>query len=194
MHEATEPGSSLSGAALLALGGAAGGTIDTPSDVDYFRIDIEEATRVNIRAASATAGINGALLDSDGNTLRDAVQATAVGPDGFTTLVVKRTLAAGTYYLQVDTSGATSLDGPASTGTYEVAAVEDVGFRRLIDRCRSDSSTVADLLYGCQWHLSNTGQTGGIPGEDMNVEEAWEITLGEGVVVAVVDSRGGPRP
>ena len=187
--EVTEPGSSLAGAASLPMEGVAGGNIDWSSDVDYFRIDVDEAQRVEIRAASATTGINGALLDSDGNKLRDAVQATGAGPDDITTLSVNRTLLAGTYYLQVDSSGAAGLDGQASTGAYAVAAFEDVEFRKLIERCRSDSSTVGDLLYGCQWHLSNTGQTGGTPGEDINVEEAWAITLGEGVVVAVADGR-----
>ena len=189
VHEMTEPGSSLSGAALLPLEGVAGGNIDSPSDVDYFRIDVDAAKQVEIRAASATAGINGALLDSDGNTLRNAIRATAVGPDGINTLSVKRTLRAGTYYLRVDTSGSDSLDGPASPGAYAVTSAEDVEFRELIEECRSDSSTVDDLLYGCQWYLSNTGQNGGTAGEDINVEKAWATTLGEGIVVAVVDSR-----
>ena len=68
-------------------------------------------------------------------------------------------------------------------------ATEDIHFQRLIEQCRSDSSVVQDLLYGCQWNLSNTGQAGGTAGEDINVEEAWETTLGSGIVVAVVDSR-----
>ncbi|WP_419863186.1 S8 family serine peptidase [Candidatus Poriferisodalis sp.] len=193
VHGVTEPGSSLSDAAPLPLEGAAGGNIDSPTDVDYFRIDIDESKRVEIRAASATAGINGVLLDSDGNEIADGVQAFAVGPDAINTFEVNPTLVAGTYYLRVDTSGASGLDGPASTGAYAVSAAVDVEFQRLIDRCSSDSSTVQDLLYGCQWHLSNTGQTGGTAGEDINVEKAWETTLGEGVVIAVVDGLVDPN-
>ena len=184
-----EPGSSLSSAASLHVGRMAGGNIDPASDVDYFRIDVDEARRVEIRAASATAGINGTLLDSGGNTLADAVRATSVGVDDITTLSMTRTLAVGTYYLRVDTGGSSSPDDPAATGAYVVRATEDIDFRELIERCRSDSSVVQDLLYGCQWNLSNTGQSGATAGEDINVEEAWETTLGSGVVVAVVDSR-----
>ena len=144
---------------------------------------------MEIRAVSATADINGTLLDSGGNTLAEAVQATSVGVDGITTLSMTRTLAVGTYYLRIDTGGSSNPDGPAQTGAYVVRATEDIHFQKLIEQCRSDSSVVQDLLYGCQWNLSNTGQAGGTAGEDINVEEAWETTLGSGIVVAVVDSR-----
>jgi len=49
--------------------------------------------------------------------------------------------------------------------------------------------TPNDPLYGQQWALNNTGQTGGTPGADMDAELAWEITAGDpSVVVAVLDS------
>lgn len=45
-----------------------------------------------------------------------------------------------------------------------------------------------DPYYTDQWHLHNTGQTLGSPGEDLNVEAAWAQGItGQGVVVAVVD-------
>ncbi len=45
-----------------------------------------------------------------------------------------------------------------------------------------------DPLYGDQWYLENTGQFGGIPGIDINVCEAWEITRGgANAVVAIFD-------
>ena len=44
-----------------------------------------------------------------------------------------------------------------------------------------------DPLFTDQWHLVNTGQTGGTVGADANVELAWDIALGTGVVIAVVD-------
>ena len=43
-----------------------------------------------------------------------------------------------------------------------------------------------DPLYNCQWHLNNFGQFGGA-GQDINVEEAWVTTMGEGITVRVVD-------
>lgn len=38
-----------------------------------------------------------------------------------------------------------------------------------------------------QWNLKNTGQVSGYPGVDINVEEAWEITKGDGTIVAIYD-------
>jgi kexin len=47
--------------------------------------------------------------------------------------------------------------------------------------------TGADPLLPRQWHLRNTGQSGGVAGEDTRALEAWAITRGAGVRVAVVD-------
>ena len=44
------------------------------------------------------------------------------------------------------------------------------------------------FLYGCQWHLNNTGQFRGGARQDIRVEEVWSAnTLGTGITVAVVD-------
>ena len=45
-----------------------------------------------------------------------------------------------------------------------------------------------DPLLGEQWHLLNTGQRNYTPGVDINAEEAWDITTGAGMLVAVIDS------
>ena len=47
--------------------------------------------------------------------------------------------------------------------------------------------SVNDPLFPQQWHLHNTGQSGGVPGIDANLLEAWETTRGQGVVVALLD-------
>ncbi|MEI6545515.1 MAG: S8 family serine peptidase [Burkholderiales bacterium] len=47
--------------------------------------------------------------------------------------------------------------------------------------------TGPDPLLGEQWHLTNTGQNGGTPGEDLRAAGAWAITRGAGVRVAVID-------
>jgi len=45
-----------------------------------------------------------------------------------------------------------------------------------------------DEYFPLQWHLHNTGQSGGTPGADIRTPEAWEITTGDpNIVVAVVD-------
>ncbi|QAZ68638.1 S8 family serine peptidase [Solidesulfovibrio carbinolicus] len=44
-----------------------------------------------------------------------------------------------------------------------------------------------DPLFPLQWHLLNTGQSGGTPGIDLNVVRVWEDYDGSGVVVGVID-------
>ncbi len=45
-----------------------------------------------------------------------------------------------------------------------------------------------DPHYPAQWHLNNTGQSGGTAGYDINAELAWDITTGDSaIVVAVLD-------
>lgn len=44
-----------------------------------------------------------------------------------------------------------------------------------------------DPFYADQWHLDNTGQLGGSPGVDINVESAWDTVRGAGVVIGIVD-------
>jgi subtilisin-like proprotein convertase family protein len=45
-----------------------------------------------------------------------------------------------------------------------------------------------DPLLSSQWHLNNTGQSGGTSGEDVRAFAAWSVTRGEGAArVAVVD-------
>ncbi|WP_419797719.1 MAG: S8 family serine peptidase [Terasakiella sp.] len=41
--------------------------------------------------------------------------------------------------------------------------------------------------FSKQWHLKNTGQTGGLVGIDINVEKVWDDYTGAGTTVAVVD-------
>jgi len=46
-----------------------------------------------------------------------------------------------------------------------------------------------DTFFGQQWHLHNTGQTGGTIDADIDAPEAWDIETGDpNVVIAVVDS------
>ncbi len=45
-----------------------------------------------------------------------------------------------------------------------------------------------DPDYGQQWHLENTGQDGGTAGADISAQDAWNMTRGLGVRVAVIDN------
>src|SRR5262249_2373308 len=44
-----------------------------------------------------------------------------------------------------------------------------------------------DPLFPLQWYLKNTGQEGGTPGIDINVEKVWDDYNGAGVTVGVYD-------
>jgi subtilisin family serine protease len=44
-----------------------------------------------------------------------------------------------------------------------------------------------DPLLARQWHLNNTGQTGGTSGEDLRVLAAWPLVKGAGARVVIVD-------
>lgn len=47
---------------------------------------------------------------------------------------------------------------------------------------------VNDPLFSQQWHYNNTGQTGGTPGDDISLVEAWTLQTGSpDVIVAVID-------
>ncbi|MGB9626117.1 MAG: S8 family serine peptidase, partial [Phycisphaerae bacterium] len=46
---------------------------------------------------------------------------------------------------------------------------------------------IDDPLFPNQWHLQNRGQNGGKPGADVKALEAWNTTLGEGAIVAILD-------
>ncbi|MBT7292822.1 MAG: S8 family serine peptidase, partial [Rhodospirillaceae bacterium] len=44
-----------------------------------------------------------------------------------------------------------------------------------------------DPDFEFQWHLNNTGQTGGTAGIDINVTEVWNDYTGTGVVIGIID-------
>ncbi|GAB4235633.1 MAG: hypothetical protein Kow00121_63120 [Elainellaceae cyanobacterium] len=45
----------------------------------------------------------------------------------------------------------------------------------------------SDPLFAQQWHLLNTGQTGGVPGIDLQVVNVWQDYTGVGVTVGLLD-------
>lgn len=54
---------------------------------------------------------------------------------------------------------------------------------------RTKRAVPNDTLYAAhQWHLNNTGQGGGTPGEDINIQPAWDTYKGTtSEVIAIVD-------
>ena len=187
-----EPGSTLGTAVSLDFGRAQGGRISPASDVDYFRIDLTENKWVELRAVSETVDIEGDLLDSGGSSVDVNLYEWEIEEEdengdeeevawGFT---LSDLLPAGTYYIKITRDG----PGVSTTGPYTVRMFEDVEYSRFINNCSGITTTISDPLYGCQWHMNNTGQLGGTDGEDINVEDAWADTQGAGITVAVVDN------
>jgi subtilisin-like proprotein convertase family protein len=61
-------------------------------------------------------------------------------------------------------------------------------FEQQVARQQYTRVTITDPLYSAQWHLQNTGQSGGTPGQDVNVVPVWDTgVLGSGVVIGIVD-------
>ncbi len=45
-----------------------------------------------------------------------------------------------------------------------------------------------DPLFANEWHLKNTGQGGGVPSADIRAVQAWDLSLGAGATIAVIDT------
>jgi subtilisin family serine protease len=55
---------------------------------------------------------------------------------------------------------------------------------------RSDVAYFNDPYLKKQWHYNNTGQTGGTPGADINLFNAWDITAGKPNVIISIHDQG----
>ncbi len=66
------------------------------------------------------------------------------------------------------------------------AGVVEVAYP-VVELERIPRATPNDPDFSDQWHLLNTGQTGGTTGEDANVTGAWDNYTGNGVVIGIVD-------
>lgn len=48
-------------------------------------------------------------------------------------------------------------------------------------------ATPSDEYFDLQWHLHNTGQTGGTAGADIDAIDAWDLGTGEGILIGMFD-------
>jgi thermitase len=87
---------------------------------------------------------------------------------------------------------------------YRMAVAPDKTIDDMIDMCRQDvrceyaepnfigqggDVVPDDPFFFLQWHLNNTGQTGGTPDADVDAVEGWQITTGsDAIVVAILDT------
>jgi len=74
-----------------------------------------------------------------------------------------------------------------------VSETREFGGYQLFNEPKQDANTPSivpnDEYFPMQWHLHNTGQSGGTPGADIRATQAWEITTGDpNIVIAVFDT------
>ena len=174
----TDPGSTPRLAKHLQLDAPAGGTIDTESDVDSFRLDLTESKYLYIYASSVFGeSIGGYVLDGQGHYVGTNLY------DYDDEFLIRDDFGPGTHYIQV----ITHRDDTRHPVPYTIHALEDVEYTDFLQYCENatrqlNAPQVRDSLYGCQWHLNNP------TGQDINVESVWsEGIKGEGVNIAVVD-------
>ncbi|MEM7808827.1 MAG: S8 family serine peptidase [Planctomycetota bacterium] len=71
-----------------------------------------------------------------------------------------------------------------------MAALEASGseaFYPLEARQQSRRAIPNDTRFNDQWHLRNTGQSGGLVGADANITDVWDTYRGAGVTIGIVD-------
>ena len=180
----TDPGNIAATATRLNLGTLTAGSIDTASDVDYFRVDLTSNTNLFLQGIGLILydgskylpfePIRGEVLDSAYNAIPVNVYA------GSISFIIRDDFSPGTYYVRVTTpSGVDNHPVP-----YTIQALDDTDYTNFINDCESVSrpSQISDSLYGCQWHLSNSD------GEDIDVEPVWAFGIdGTGINIAIVD-------
>ena len=174
----TDPGSTATTATILNLDSPTGGSIGTPSNVDFFSFGLTDKTNLYLYARSASGDPVDASLYDNAGRLTDVNY--RIWDDGF---VIRDDFDPGTYYIKVLTpSFVTSHPVP-----YTIHGYEDVAYTDFISNCVTNTQMLSDpqindSLFGCQWHLNNA------LGEDINVEPVWWDGLkGEGINIAVVD-------
>jgi len=70
----------------------------------------------------------------------------------------------------------------------DVPYTEHLGLNEAEEDVNTPGIFPDDEFFPMQWHLYNTGQSGGTPGADIRAPEAWEITTGDpNIIIAVVD-------
>ncbi|MCH8559026.1 MAG: S8 family serine peptidase, partial [Balneolia bacterium] len=98
------------------------------------------------------------------------------------------------YRLQFDSSENESLVVNAFRAQPEIESAERVYRRHLIGNILPTDEIMEILNFndprlGEQWHYNNTGQTGGTPGSDISLFQAWgEETGSSDVIIKVMDS------
>jgi subtilisin-like proprotein convertase family protein len=171
-------------AVVLSCGGKGGGggshPDTTPPTVSYTSPanNATDTAVIPIVMATFSEAMNGATVDSTTFTFMQGGSPVsgAVSYDAATRTAAftpSAMLSLSTVYTAMITTGVTDTAGNAMAANYSWSF--------------TTASSLSDPLYGDQWHLKNTGQAGGTPGEDINVEPVWPSFKGEGERIVFVD-------
>ena len=164
----------------LAFPAIVAGHITSVDDLDYYRFTIERNTWLSLYAeGSSPIWLNARILDEALNEV-DFMFYEPLDQDGHILGLIGKA-PPGTYLIRINVRPTY-----ATSAQYAMHLVESEDDQELEDDCRALGSTYDDPIFGCQWHLNNTGQFEGA-GYDINVISAWATTMGEGVIVAVID-------
>ena len=143
-----------------------GGRIDTPGDVDYFRISPTRSSYVIVGVASHEGTLDASLVDDQGSPVA-MVEYKLTSPNVRAVWLANR-LNADDYHVRVARrSGA---------GGYWLVSQGDLFQENLHSFCSAPGSGIEDVLYSCQWHLPA-----------IRASEAWSTATGTGITVAIVD-------
>ena len=180
VHLVEEAGSTPETATPVRVHFLTSGSSASPTDHQYYRMAVTAPIFARVYAQH-TSGISLelALFDADSSELPD--QLSPLPTIRNRAFDLKGYLAPGIYYFRVTST-------VSSNQMYALHFLIYPPGQLLLDTCLPIEHSLDDLLYGCQWHLDNTHQFSGGAGFDINAEEAWETTLGEGVNVAIVDN------
>lgn len=137
------------------------------------------------------------FLDTDGNGLVGPTETSTV--TSFEGRYAFTGLAAGTYAVTMlpqdgweqtfpaGTSSSASLSASMAPIIATASAVATDPAYTPDVRQQQPRSIPNDPLFSQQWHLNNTGQSGGTAGQDARLTSAWNVATGSGVVIGVVD-------
>ena len=184
----SDHGDTVSAATAITIGSEVPGRIHAAGDTDHFTFTLDGATYVLLEASTGagTLSLTPTLYDDHGAEvylyyLNES--GWSVIDDGGLSMYALERLEAGTYTIRIAAAAA------GQSGSYLLKPQIAAGQVTDEETCEGYSTTQSDPLYGCQWHLKNTQQYGaGGGGFDINVEQAWATTKGEGINVLVVDS------
>ena len=182
VRTAAEPGNTTATAAPLTLRIPETGRITSSSDRDYFSLTLAQDTYVFIYALTfgSALSLTPTVLDDQGGQVSMHVIPHAnwneQGLPAFS-FSIWGELDAGTYHIRV----------AGSSGSYLIDPLVST-YGRMLEQCTGITTPQSDPWYGCQWHLSNTGQFTGGASQDIDVESVWTSgNMGSGISIAVVD-------